>query len=97
MAKPRDPNLTMRQVQTVATIRNFIHCHGHSPTIRELSELLDRSRGTVQQRLRSLVAKGVLAHVPEAHRTLEIIPLKPPKKALPEFDAIDDVDSPPTL
>jgi SOS-response transcriptional repressor LexA len=91
---PKPTNLTMRQVQTVATIRNYIHCHGHSPTLAELAQLLDRSRGTVMQRIRSLTRKGVIRNKTRAHRTLEIIPPKPPRKDLPEPDAIDTVDNP---
>jgi Mn-dependent DtxR family transcriptional regulator len=90
----RERNLTMRQVQTVATIRNYIHCHGHAPTLRELAALLDRSRGTVMQRIRSLDRKGVIRHCKRAHRTLEILPPKPRRNDMPEPDAIDTVDMP---
>ena len=88
----KERNLTLRQVQTVATIRNFVHCHGHAPTLRELAELLDRSRGTVMQRIRSLQRKGVIRHNTRQHRTLEIIPPKAPRKDPADPDAIDVVD-----
>jgi hypothetical protein len=44
------------------------------------------------QRIRSLNRKGVIRHCKRAHRTLEIIPPKPPRKDLPEPDAVDTVD-----
>lgn len=68
--------LTLNQVVTVTTIRNYMHVHGHAPTLRELAALLHRSRGTTQGRIRSLIKKGVIRRPPHTHRTLEILPQK---------------------
>ena len=70
MRQPK--KLTLNQVVTVAAIRNYTHAHGHAPTLRELAALLDRSRGTTRQRLRSLQRKGVIHLIPHKHRTMEI-------------------------
>lgn len=72
-------NLTMNQVITVATIRNYVHLHGHAPTLRELAALLDRSRGTTRQRIMSLQRKGVLQTAPRKHRTIEVLQIRPPR------------------
>lgn len=83
-------NLTLNQIITVTTIRNYVHVHGHAPTLRELAALLDRSRGTTHQRIRSLVKKGVIHRPPHTHRTIEIIPPKPdPKHPLPQIEDDD--------
>ena len=83
-------NLTLNQVITITTIRNYIHVHGHAPTLRELAELLHRSRGTTHGRIRSLIKKGAIRRPPRTHRTIEILPPKPdPKKPTTVLDDDD--------
>ena len=88
MRQPK--KLTLNQVVTVAAIRNYTHAHGHAPTLRELAALLDRSRGTTRQRLRSLQKKGVIHLIPRAHRTMEITP--PKKTATSPIAPMEDDD-----
>jgi Mn-dependent DtxR family transcriptional regulator len=87
---PKPKRLTLNQVVTVAAIRNYTHAHGHAPTLRELATLLDRSRGTTRQRLRSLQKKGVIHLIPRAHRTMEITP--PKKTATSPIAPMEDDD-----
>jgi DNA-binding FadR family transcriptional regulator len=86
----RPKNLTLNQVVTITAIRNYTHAHGHAPTLRELAALVDRSRGTTRQRIRSLQSKGVLHLKPHLHRTMEIIP--PKKTANAQPNPIEDDD-----
>jgi Mn-dependent DtxR family transcriptional regulator len=87
---PKPKRLTLNQVVTVAAIRNYTHAHGHAPTLRELATLLDRSRGTTRQRLRSLQRKGVIHLIPHKHRTMEITP--PKKTATSPIAPMEDDD-----
>jgi DNA-binding MarR family transcriptional regulator len=72
-------NLTLRQIATLVAIRNYSHLNGHPPCVRELAALLNVSKGTVHQRLKSLQRKGCIVKKPRLHRAIEILPPKPRK------------------
>lgn len=90
-AVKRERNLTISQVITVSTIRNFIHAHGHAPTLRELAALLDRSRGSTMDRVRALARRGLIRKIDRRHRTIEIVPPPPRRKAEPPPAEDDDL------
>ncbi|MBV8069888.1 MAG: hypothetical protein JO270_08295 [Acidobacteriaceae bacterium] len=69
-------NLTLGQATLITTIRNFQHIHGYTPSITELAQTLDRARGTIHTRLKSLQRRGILVRHGSRARALEIMPQK---------------------
>ena len=65
--------LTPRQVDVITVIRNYRHLHGHSPTVREIADLLKISRATTVSHLKACIKKKLIRHVPHRARTLEVI------------------------
>jgi repressor LexA len=66
-------NLTLKQVNVVVAIRNYRHLYGYSPSIRDLSALLQIARGSVNQHIESLEKKGVIRRTPKIARSLEVL------------------------
>lgn len=67
-------NLTSRQSEVLASIRNYIERHGFPPTIAELTTLLGiRSPNAVRDHLRTLARKGVIALTPAASRGIRLL------------------------
>ena len=65
--------LTIRQADILVTIRNYQHIHGMMPSIRELSALTQKARGTILQHLCSLDKKGVIRRHRKKARAIEIL------------------------
>jgi SOS-response transcriptional repressor LexA len=63
----------MRQCDVLVTIRNFHHLHGYMPSVRDLSTLLGKARGTIQQHLDSLAARGAIRKHRAKARAIEIL------------------------
>lgn len=68
-------NITIRQAEVVAAIRNFQHQHGYQPSIRELSRLLDLARGTIVGHMKALAKKNIIVRHPRIARSIEIVPI----------------------
>lgn len=68
-------NLTIGQATLVTTIRNFQHLNGYTPSISELAQVMDRARGTIHQRLKSLERNGVIRRHGSRARAVEILPI----------------------
>ncbi|MFW6107325.1 MAG: transcriptional repressor LexA [bacterium] len=65
--------LTPRQQRVACWIRDFIVEHGYAPTLAEIADGLGVAKPTVQQYLRVLEEKGVIARQRYAHRSIEIV------------------------
>lgn len=67
-------NLTSRQSEVLASIRDYIERHGFPPTIAELTTLLGiRSPNAARDHLRTLARKGVIALTPAASRGIRLL------------------------
>ena len=68
-----DP-LTIKQLQTLDIIKNYIAKHRVAPTLGEIAFLLDeKSTSTAQYLVGQLIVKGFIKHYPDKVRGLEII------------------------
>jgi repressor LexA len=65
--------LTIRQVDTLISLRNMSHINGFMPSLRELCAATGKSRGTMMQHLRSLERKGMIRRHPNKARAIEIL------------------------
>lgn len=65
--------LTLRQINIVSTIRNFIHLHGYSPSINEVAQLAGCARGTAMDHIQTLERKGVLKSQPRTPRSIVLL------------------------
>jgi SOS-response transcriptional repressor LexA len=66
-------DLTIRQVQLLALIRNLSHLRGFPPTIRELAAEEHVSKRTIVQALNALKRKQAIRVTPRAARSIEIL------------------------
>lgn len=66
--------LTLRQLQLLNSIRNYIAAHRYPPTIRELCDLLGvRSTNGVAEQLRALEKKGAIRRDRRTSRGIVVI------------------------
>lgn len=65
--------LTPRQQEVVLLIWAYTDSHGYSPTMQELAELLDCTKVTIFEHIKSAEKKGVLARRPHQARGLLIV------------------------
>lgn len=74
--------ITPKQLRMLRCIREFMERHGYCPTLDEIAGRLGVTKPTVQQYLRALEAKGVIARERYAHRSIEIVEPLPDLTAL---------------
>lgn len=65
--------LTANQRRALAAIRDFARERGVSPTLDEIAAALGVAKGTVQQYLKALEAKGAIRRRRYAHRSIELL------------------------
>ncbi len=65
-------NLTPRQLDVLAAIRNYRHLNGYAPTMQELADQLGTSKVTIFEHVGALEKKGILSRDKHKARSLEI-------------------------
>lgn len=63
----------MKQKILLDAIEYFIDENGYSPTVSELAEMLEQSRGPVHEKLILLEEKGYITTKPGKPRTIKVI------------------------
>lgn len=67
-------NLTNRQQQILAWIREYTQAHGYAPTVREIGDAHGiRSTNAVADHLKRLRRKGAIVWRPGCPRTLRVV------------------------
>lgn len=70
----RSGKLTRKQMEVLATIKEFIKLHGYSPSFREIADLVHlASPSTVYGHLGQLKKKGFINWEPTQPRTIQIL------------------------
>lgn len=70
--RPRDTNLTPKQLRILTFIRDFRRARAYSPTMQELADVFHVSKVTVFEHVEALQRKGYLDRVPHKARSLRL-------------------------
>lgn len=70
--RPRDTNLTPKQLRILTFIRDFRRARAYSPTLQELADEFQVSKVTVFEHVEALQRKGYLDRVPHKARSLRL-------------------------
>lgn len=89
LRRPRPPveQVTDAQRRTLTAIRDYIHQHGFSPTLKELSEVLGLAMTPVNESVSQLVRKGYVTRKPHTPRSLAVV-REPPEERITGLTSI---------
>jgi SOS-response transcriptional repressor LexA len=66
----KDPRLSDAENNVLHWLKSYIASNGYSPTLKELAELCERSKGTIQGQVDMLKQKGFVTFEKGLSRTL---------------------------